>query len=435
MSDPRSFLVSLLACCATAMGTSALAAAPATPLPPAGSPYGDGGVSAFYETDGVTLPAPGTMIRTEELNTPHLPDGTARAIRTLYSATDGMAEGTPVAVSGQILLPPGKVPRHGWPIIAWEHGTTGVADVCAPSWRGYSSRDRAYLAHWLAAGFAIVATDYQGLGTKGPHPYLLYRPEGYSVLAGLQAALKQFPTLLRNRIMLVGQSQGSGAALGAAWLAPAHAPELDILGVVATGVVADFHVPANAAHNPIPAVYTDPTQMDSAFAMLRVEGTDQSLNPTRDASTVLTSTGRDYARQARMSCLHSLFDYAAKKHISSPALFNAKLADYEKDHDAAFQIPDGHISMPVFVGTGLADGEAGTAGQYNAVAAMCDAGTTVSWHEYAGLTHNGAVNVSVRDSLPFVKRLMKGKHIASTCATLALPGPIQQATPGIPWNN
>ncbi|MBL7232701.1 lipase family protein [Komagataeibacter oboediens] len=431
MSDTRPFFLSLLATCAIMAATPAPAATP----PNAASPYGDGGVSAFYDTDGVTLPAPGTMIRTEDMDTAHLPDGATRGIRTLYSATSGVGAATTTAVSGQILLPRGKPPRHGWPVIAWEHGTTGVADVCAPSWRGYSSRDRAYLARWLAAGFAIVATDYQGLGTKGPHPYLLYRPEGYSVLDGLHAALKQFPTLLRNRIVLVGQSQGSGAALGTAWLAPTYAPDLNILGVVATGVVAGFRVPANAPHSPIPAVYTDPTQMDSAFAMLRVEGTDQSLNPTRDASTVLTPKGKDYARQAQTSCLHNLFDYAAKKHISSPALFNAKLADYEKSHEDAFEIPDGHIHMPVFVGTGLADGEAGTAGQYNAVAAMCDAGTTVSWHEYPGLTHNGAVNVSAQDSLPFVKRLMKGKHIASTCATLAPPGPIQQATPGIPWNN
>ncbi|BAK82929.1 lipase family protein [Komagataeibacter medellinensis] len=431
MLDTRLFFPSFLACCILMVAIQTKAAS----LPQADSPYGDGGTSAFYTPDGA-LPTPGTMIRTEAFSTPHLPDGTARAIRTLYSATDGVEDnGTAIAVSGQILLPPGKPPRHGWPIVAWEHGTTGIADICAPSWRGYSPRDRVYLAHWLAAGFAIVATDYQGLGTPGPHPYLLYRPEGYSVLDGLSAALKQFPTLLRNQIVLVGQSQGSGAALGAAWLAPTHAPALHILGVVATGVVADFHITAPARHTAIPAVYTDPAQMDAAFAILRVEGTDQSLNPTRNADTVLTPAGRDYARQARTSCLHDLFTYADRTHVSASTLFNAGLADYEKRHDAAFQIPDGHIGVPVFVGTGLADGEAGTAGQYNAVAAMCDAGTRVEWHEYPGLTHNGAVNASVQDSLPFVKRLIRNRPVASTCATLIQPGPIQQATPGIRWNN
>ena len=71
--------------------------------------------------------------------------------------------------------------------MAWAHGTTGIADVCAPSWRGNSERDKEYLDAWLKSGFAVVATDYQGLGTPGVHPYLLWRPEGYSVLDSVRA--------------------------------------------------------------------------------------------------------------------------------------------------------------------------------------------------------------------------------------------------------
>jgi aryl-alcohol dehydrogenase-like predicted oxidoreductase len=70
---------------------------------------------------------------------------------------------------------------------AWAHGTIGTADVCAPSWAGRSERDITYLNHWLDQGYAVLASDYQGLGTPGGHPYLTTRPEAYSerLIAGI----------------------------------------------------------------------------------------------------------------------------------------------------------------------------------------------------------------------------------------------------------
>src|SRR5262249_2231695 len=147
------------------------------------------------------------------------------------------------------------------------------------------------------------ATDYQGLGTPGPHPYLLFRPEGYSVLDGLRAALVQFAGTLRDEIVLVGQSQGSGAALGAAYLAPLYAPELHILGVVATGLVVDFLVKPGGAHPPLPVSYSDPAQMDAAYAMLRVDGTDHSLHPGLDTRAAMTAAGIELSHVARTACL------------------------------------------------------------------------------------------------------------------------------------
>ncbi|WP_249202911.1 MULTISPECIES: lipase family protein [Gluconobacter] len=426
--------------CAT--GTFLLAlggctASPESPSTTAGGDdrYGDGGVSAFYTANTAISSIPGTLIQHEDMDLTKLPQGASRGVRVLYSSQNGVNKSGPVAVSGQVLFPKGKAPVGGWPVVAWEHGTTGVADVCAPSWRGYSSRDKAYLSRWLSEGFVVVATDYQGLGTPGPHPYLFYRPEGYSVLNGLRASLSAFPKEIKNWIVLVGQSQGSGAALGAAWLAPSYAAELNIRGVVATGLVTGFAAPPGARHVPIPEVYTDASKMDSAFAMLRVEGSDQSLQPETDSRTVLTSAGRQMSQIARHACLHNLFDKADQLKVQSNALFNEKLPAFEAGHDAAFTIPNAKISFPVFAGTGLADGEAGVNGQYNAVAAMCDAGTHVLWKRYPGMTHNGAVNVSLKDSIPFVKTLLAGHMPPQNCASIKPPGPVEEALPNVPWNN
>ena len=57
----------------------------------------------------------------------------------LYRSTG--ATGKPVAVSGALAVPKGRAPAGGWPLISWAHGTTGIADRCAPS-RGTGSGPR-----------------------------------------------------------------------------------------------------------------------------------------------------------------------------------------------------------------------------------------------------------------------------------------------------
>jgi hypothetical protein len=138
-------------------------------------------------------------------------------------------------VSGAIHFPKGTAPPGGWPIVAWAHGTTGTADVCAPSWMPRGKRDTDYLNAWLAQGYAVVASDYQGLGTPGGHPWMAVRPAGWSVLDSARSALAAFPELA-NAVVIVGQSQGAHAALSATGLAAAYAPTLTMKGTVVTGV-------------------------------------------------------------------------------------------------------------------------------------------------------------------------------------------------------
>src|SRR5436305_1920461 len=104
----------------------------------------------------------------------------------LYRSTG--VNGKPVAVSGTVSLPKGKAPKGGWPVITWAHGTTGIADACAPSLIG-TVYDSPLLNKWLKAGYAVVRTDYEGLGTPAePHPYLIGASEGRSVLDIVRAA-------------------------------------------------------------------------------------------------------------------------------------------------------------------------------------------------------------------------------------------------------
>ena len=120
----------------------------------------------------------------------------AKAASTkLVLYTSVTPKGKRVAVSGSVSVPKGKPPKHGWPVISFAHGTTGTADVCAPSRNRKGNPARAYISYidpelnaWLKAGYAVVRTDYQGLGTPGPHPYLIGKAEGRSVLDIVRAA-------------------------------------------------------------------------------------------------------------------------------------------------------------------------------------------------------------------------------------------------------
>ena len=218
-------------------------------------------------------------------------------MRILYTSTDGIDGKTPVVVSGAYFVPKGTPPAGGWPLAAWAHGTTGVGDTCAPSWNPRSERDASYLNAWLQQGFAIVATDYQGLGTPGPHPYLAVRPEAYSVLDSARAVLKAFPDVA-NRIVVIGQSQGGGAAFATAGTASDYAPELGIRGSVATGV------PYLRPEMLRPGHKTPPDQADPTVAYnLYIEIMMQQRDPSLTADQLVTERARPLFEEARSTCV------------------------------------------------------------------------------------------------------------------------------------
>ena len=151
------------------------------------------GVPAFYTPPHPLAPGkPGTLIRAERVkDVPGVPRG-ATVWRILYRSRS--IYGADIAVSGYVVIPSGQAPRGGFPVIAWAHGTTGVADVCAPSLFNKLEGQGPYLmpdiGAYLRARTIVAATDYQGLGTPGIHPYLLGESEGRGVLDAARAAIR-----------------------------------------------------------------------------------------------------------------------------------------------------------------------------------------------------------------------------------------------------
>lgn len=192
--------------------------------------------ASFYDwLPGQASGAPGTLLRSEPMG--DAPDG-AHAWRILYRST-GVA-GEPIAVSGVIVVPDGPAPAEGRPVVAWAHPTSGIVPRCAPSLALSVFRSIQGLPEMLERGWVVVATDYPGLGTRGPHPYLVGRSEGAAVLDSVRAARDFAPARASSEFQVWGHSQGGHAALFAGWLAGTYAPELHLKGVAAAAPATDL---------------------------------------------------------------------------------------------------------------------------------------------------------------------------------------------------
>ena len=157
--------------------------------------------------------------------------GNARAYRIRYGSTG--LKGEPIVVTGAIIFPSGPMPEGGRDVIAWAHPTTGVVDRCAPTLLPGLTATIPGLDEMLLRGYAVVATDYAGLGTPGMHPYLIGASEAKAVLDSVRAAGTLRDIGATKRFAVWGHSQGGHAALFTGELAATYAPDLELVGVAA----------------------------------------------------------------------------------------------------------------------------------------------------------------------------------------------------------
>lgn len=195
-------------------------------------------VDDFYTAPAVLPSSPGKLLRSEPYAS-EVPDG-ARAWRILYTTTDALDE---PAVASAIVLVPKAAPASPHPVIAWAHGTTGYARQCAPSLLEKPFTAGAFpdvMSQVVANGWAVVATDYAGLGTEGHQPYIIGKGEAHSVLDAVRAARELEPAdVSAEQTVVWGHSQGGGAALWTDQEQPSYAPDVPLLGTVAMAPAAD----------------------------------------------------------------------------------------------------------------------------------------------------------------------------------------------------
>jgi pimeloyl-ACP methyl ester carboxylesterase len=193
---------------------------------------------AFYDATmaEAALP-PGTLLKSERMTLPPL--YRAKAWRILYATRDTF--GRPIVSSGMAII--STVPqRQPGPrkIVAWAHPTTGTKRACAPSLTKTPHKTIVGIDDFVSLGYAVVATDYPGLGTPGPTGYLVGKGQAYATLDAVRA-MQQIPNHGTGRdVVLFGYSQGGHAAIFASLLASRYAPDYAIRGVAAIAPPTDL---------------------------------------------------------------------------------------------------------------------------------------------------------------------------------------------------
>jgi dienelactone hydrolase len=330
--------------------------------------------------------------------------GASRNELLLYRSTD--IDGGKIVVSGSLALPKGKVPKGGWPLITYAHGTTGAADGCAPS-RGYDASDLTSYAYpllrrWLRAGYAVVRTDYEGLGTPGVHHYLLGLSEGRSVLDAARAARAFAPRKLSKRVIISGHSQGGHAALFAASLAPTWTPELRVRGTVAFAPASHLATQAQATLS-----IGVPGGGLGAIAGLVLRGVDLA-DPSLGVAGLLTPQAAALYPQTQTTCFDALSEPMSfgglplNQILRSDVDLNPLLAFVGRSDPERLA-----IETPIRIEQGDADATVFKAFTDQLVAAYAQSGVKVTYSIFPGVSHGGVVDAGATDATGYIKQRLK----------------------------
>jgi pimeloyl-ACP methyl ester carboxylesterase len=397
------FVVPIALTLSLALASSA-SAAPKTVTKVRTGPAGE----AFY-TPPSPLPGKqhGDLIWARTLTGAAVAPGASSTKVVLYRSqgVDGKAD----AVSGIVSIPKGKAPKKGWPVITYAHGTTGVADQCAPS-RDVAGTPvhpfNAYIlplvSRWLKAGYAVVRTDYEGLGTPGTHPYLIGKSEGRATLDIARAA-RELDLRLSKTTIISGHSQGGHAALFAAALAPKWTPELKLRGTVA-------FAPASHLDDQIPLTSVLTTPGGGLSGLIADIGRGiATANPSFDLGAVLSDQANALYPQTETQCLPELSAPTSFGGLSPKAIFKdgtdfgplAKLLDIQDPSHLK-------ITTPLLIDQGISDSTVIPLFTDQLATELRTNGTkTLTYKKYPGVDHAGIVTAAAKDATAWISRRLE----------------------------
>jgi alpha-beta hydrolase superfamily lysophospholipase len=355
--------------------------------------------AAFYRPpDPLPAANPGDLIWSTPF--PSVPG--AKAWKVLYHSR--AVDGTDVAVSGVVVAPTGKVPADGRPVVSMAHGTRGIADKCAPSRSADSVSQIPAIKTLVKQGYVVVATDYEGLGTPGTHPYLVGESEAHGVLDIARAAQQVPDTAANDKTIVWGQSQGGQAALFAGEIAPTYAPDLDLLGVVSGAPVTDL-----AAM--YPAAATIPGTL--GFVVMGLLGL-QAAYPDAEVSDVLTPAALEQAKIVEKKCYEDVLT-AFNKPVDQVIARNPSDVPPFAELFAKDSAGKTATAAPMFVYQGLSDDVVYKIFTDKFVKTACGLGDTVQYQTFSGKDHYEETDAAQASVLAWIQSRLAGEPAPSTC--------------------
>jgi acetyl esterase/lipase len=362
--------------------------------------------SAFYEApDAEIAGAPGTIIRQEAMLGAA---AGASAYRVLYRST--APDGKPIAVSGVIILPAGTPPANGWPIVAWAHPTTGIVPRCAPSLAIFIFQQIAGSRELLEQGYAIAATDYPGLGTAGPHPYLVGESEARAVIDSVRAA-RSFPGVGNsNRYAVWGHSQGGQASLFTGMISKTYAPELELVGVAAAAPATD-----------LATLMTDDLNTSGGRNLTAMTAWSWSRVYGAPIASIIAPAAMTTVDFLATECIESPFDILVRARTSEPLaqrfLTVGNPAAIEPWKSLLARNTPGILSreIPVFLAQGSADGLVRPQVTVDYMQRLCGEGSSVRMLVMPNVNHGFAGRDSADEAVSWMADRFAGRPAPSDC--------------------
>lgn len=330
--------------------------------------------------------------------------------------------GTETQATALVFTPKTAAPASGWPMVVWAHGTTGVADACAPSRNVMNDYIKGMISKLLAAGYVVVAPDYEGLGEPTGtelHPFLNLKSEAYSITDAVVATHNWLGNKVSKKWLTVGHSQGGQAALGAAQYA--DRANLDYKGTVAVAPASQLSLILNVGQSAVANATPDKqipvyASLDT-FTALIAAGL-RNTNPTLQYNQVFKTPTDTIAQNAESVCsgvLSTQFGTAMGQYAAT----NGTLATYPRTTDTFMSLPivknflekdsqplQIQVKTPVIIYQGGSDPtvpKVATDTLYGTAKAL---GTPVEYITNATWDHNTAYALNIDNIVNDVKKLM-----------------------------
>lgn len=339
-------------------------------------------VDAFYDPPDAVPGGHGRLIRSDAYLGRAPENGVAT--RILYTTRDAVSR---PAVASALVIVPSDPPPGPRPVVVWNHGTTGVAQGCAPSLRDASATRWAIpaLENALKAGWVVVASDFSGQGAPGTYPYLIGKGEARSSLDAVLATSELSRDLVLSPDTVVwGHSQGGHAALWTTAIAEDYAPGIDVLGTAAIAPVADPQALAgellSGPPNALLSVLTSWVLVPYSETYADVDLDDYIAEGSR--SIVLEMTQRCPSEPGVVVSVLAALGVSEDR-----PLYSADLTDGALGRRLTENAMTDPLGTPMLIAWGANDEVIPPRLQEDYVEKLCAEGQNVRWATYAGYDH------------------------------------------------
>lgn len=412
-------VAALMGACSSSNSTSSTsttvgAAASTTTTVPRPKPkaFAAGDDAFFTIPDPILAGTHGDLVRYQPI--PSAPKG-LRWYRIMYLSTT--VAGDPTVVTGVFTVPTGPAPPGGFKLATHAHGSTGLADDCAPSRTivsnpGSSAELQVVGQDAAKHGYAVASTDYEGQGGPGRHPFLVGPSEGRSVLDAARA-VREMPGVSFEKaddngaenLAIVGYSQGGHAALWANQIAAKWTPEFHVTGTLAGAPASE--VAALLTDSPTPVV--DNPQAVGIVAGL--EAADPRLEG--DLGKILAPGGKKLLAVMDASCNAPVgFDPGTPLLTADPTKTQPWTRLMAANTPGSVATKD-----PVLIIHSQADQSVPIAQSATLLARMCKAGQVVERRVLPSGGHVAAAVPAYADGFDWLSGLTSGATPVDSCTT------------------